>query len=519
MTVLKRERNDEDTLHFPIRYTTSPASVHMDTDRPHEIHALPTRGVSDHGPVSSESSGSPIAADQPRTNHTLSARPTHADQPPSSPLPTPGPSPLLPTSIKPSASQHTLRTDLPIREDTELVIDTTRTRSPGAALHTKLPPIVTIPRPDAEPKPPLPRHSCLRIVEMFSRGSKSSGNDNTQLAPVANSKPNVSSNSGGSSSRRSSVSSSSDKPPSKAASAPAAPPHSQPRSSSPTPATRSDGPIASNGTRATSHEENPTQTQNTSSNMSRHSAAPSKVEEPHHRHLRRRGPSLLPPMPSLRRQTLPPRCLKRARTESDSEHSEDLSPVSPAPPPSPWSLSSSSLNDDGSARPRIKAKGEEGPRDAKRSCVRATGESRGEGQGGFGTKRSLTTATRPMPPSRSNKIGINHMDLLYETKEDKMVCRMCRYALFYCFQYLSVRDMLINSTFFVFRTPNAKDKPIADPKAPATFSTKASWAELVGHCRTAHPRSFEELEKLTPAQVAELRQRLTSSGISGFIVV
>ena len=78
----------------------------------------------------------------------------------------------------------------------------------------------------------------------------------------------------------------------------------------------------------------------------------------------------------------------------------------------------------------------EGGREAKRSCVRSTATATGEGtrrgeeskEKGTGSKRGGGVAARPVPPSRSNKIGINHMDLLYETKEDKMVCRMCRYV-------------------------------------------------------------------------------------------
>ncbi|KAF8223672.1 hypothetical protein L208DRAFT_1070591, partial [Tricholoma matsutake] len=77
-----------------------------------------------------------------------------------------------------------------------------------------------------------------------------------------------------------------------------------------------------------------------------------------------------------------------------------------------------------------------------------------------------------------NKLGINHMDLLYETRQDKMVCRMCS-----------------SSSIVV----------------PKKFPSKASWAELIGHCQEAHPKSCEELEKLSPSQVAELRQRMASS--------
>jgi hypothetical protein len=43
--------------------------------------------------------------------------------------------------------------------------------------------------------------------------------------------------------------------------------------------------------------------------------------------------------------------------------------------------------------------------------------------------KSTSTNVRVRAPVR-NKLGINHMDLLYETRQDKMVCRMCWYVSF-----------------------------------------------------------------------------------------
>lgn len=114
---------------------------------------------------------------------------------------------------------------------------------------------------------------------------------------------------------------------------------------------------------------------------------------------------------------------------------------------------------------------------------------------------TTTTTARCKPASGASrsagggggfKVGINHMDLLYETKGEKMICRMCR-------------------------TPNLKD-PQTPNKVPTTFPIKAGWPELIGHCQKAHPKSFEDLEKLSPAQVAELRQRMTSSKSSIFVL-
>ena len=92
---------------------------------------------------------------------------------------------------------------------------------------------------------------------------------------------------------------------------------------------------------------------------------------------------------------------------------------------------------------------------------------------------------------------------------------MCRYV-----NHLHHHLFSISYTrLFFLKTLNPKDKPIPNPKSPAMFSTEASWAKLVGHCRTAHPRSFEELERLTLAQATELKQVMTSNAFSGFMLV
>jgi hypothetical protein len=62
------------------------------------------------------------------------------------------------------------------------------------------------------------------------------------------------------------------------------------------------------------------------------------------------------------------------------------------------------------------------------------------------------------------------------------------------------------------------DTTTTTPTAPKKFPAKATWAELIGHCQEAHPKSCEDLEKLSPSQIAELRQRMTSSKSPGFML-
>ncbi|KAG6873601.1 hypothetical protein C0995_013974 [Termitomyces sp. Mi166 len=88
---------------------------------------------------------------------------------------------------------------------------------------------------------------------------------------------------------------------------------------------------------------------------------------------------------------------------------------------------------------------------------------------------------------KTNKIGITHMDLLYETRGTKLICRMCRLP--------------------------SKD----EQKTPTvTFPVDAKWVELIGHCQNAHPKLCADLEKLSPSQVQELRQRMQSGKLTGY---
>jgi hypothetical protein len=51
--------------------------------------------------------------------------------------------------------------------------------------------------------------------------------------------------------------------------------------------------------------------------------------------------------------------------------------------------------------------------------------------------KSTSTNVRVRAPVR-NKLGINHMDLLYETRQDKMVCRMCWYVILQASRFIFI---------------------------------------------------------------------------------
>ncbi|KAG6876891.1 hypothetical protein C0992_011415 [Termitomyces sp. T32_za158] len=105
-----------------------------------------------------------------------------------------------------------------------------------------------------------------------------------------------------------------------------------------------------------------------------------------------------------------------------------------------------------------------------------------------GSDVPMATVVEAKESKKTNKIGITHLDLLYETQGTKMICRMCRMP--------------------------SKDEQEMTP--PAIFPGDAKWAELIGHCQSMHPKLCADLEKLSPSQVQELRQRMQSGKLTGY---
>ena len=125
-----------------------------------------------------------------------------------------------------------------------------------------------------------------------------------------------------------------------------------------------------------------------------------------------------------------------------------LSPISPGNPALPRPLSSSLINYDGCLdRPQTKEGRPEGhtelcedlrlwpseraPAGEERKAkitIWTKDKGRGGGSGSRTSPKRNGVAAGPIPQSRRNKIGTNLIDLLYETKEDKMIRRICRYV-------------------------------------------------------------------------------------------
>ncbi|KAF8495125.1 hypothetical protein F5888DRAFT_580533 [Russula emetica] len=85
--------------------------------------------------------------------------------------------------------------------------------------------------------------------------------------------------------------------------------------------------------------------------------------------------------------------------------------------------------------------------------------------------------------SAPRKIGIQHIQLVYETVGETLQCRMC---------LLRKREL-------------DEDTPVA------MYSVSASYSELVGHCEEEHEAALDALACMTPSDIAEMQQRMQSA--------
>ncbi|ETW84787.1 hypothetical protein HETIRDRAFT_444343 [Heterobasidion irregulare TC 32-1] len=101
-----------------------------------------------------------------------------------------------------------------------------------------------------------------------------------------------------------------------------------------------------------------------------------------------------------------------------------------------------------------------------------------EGNANTGAATPSSVAS-PRTPRRV-RLGINHIDLVYATVGEQLMCRMCLHR-----------------------------RQHTDAKLPvASFPLNASGKDLIGHCEESHPAACESLATLRPEEVAEMRQRL-----------
>jgi hypothetical protein len=111
---------------------------------------------------------------------------------------------------------------------------------------------------------------------------------------------------------------------------------------------------------------------------------------------------------------------------------------------------------------------------------------------------SPSTPTKRSLPSRG-KIGIKHIDLLYEKQVQRLVCRMCLYVML-CSISSPVSESVASDR--TRRKSGVASMPVM------TFPLDASWPHLIGHCEHEHPAARNVLERMSPAQVVEMRQRV-----------
>ncbi|KAI0291934.1 hypothetical protein B0F90DRAFT_1671335 [Multifurca ochricompacta] len=91
----------------------------------------------------------------------------------------------------------------------------------------------------------------------------------------------------------------------------------------------------------------------------------------------------------------------------------------------------------------------------------------------------MTMAPTPTtPPSR--KIGIRHIQLVYETVGERLQCRMCL----------------------------LRKREVDEGTRVATYPLSAAYVELVGHCEREYDAALDALICMTPGDIVEMHQRM-----------
>lgn len=76
------------------------------------------------------------------------------------------------------------------------------------------------------------------------------------------------------------------------------------------------------------------------------------------------------------------------------------------------------------------------------------------------------------------------------------------------------RDVLLSTT--TSPQDNNPMTPLPSVKIKKFIQQTATMDELINHCRSEHPKTCRDLEKMGPTQVAEMKQRLKASERLGF---
>jgi len=90
----------------------------------------------------------------------------------------------------------------------------------------------------------------------------------------------------------------------------------------------------------------------------------------------------------------------------------------------------------------------------------------------------VAAAADPAPAPR--KIGIQHIQLVYESVGQTLQCRMCL----------------------------LRKREVDEGTQVATYPAAAAYQELVGHCELEHEAALDALASMTPADIAEMHQRM-----------
>jgi hypothetical protein len=127
---------------------------------------------------------------------------------------------------------------------------------------------------------------------------------------------------------------------------------------------------------------------------------------------------------------------------------------------------------------------------------------------GFVPPESVPAPEHPEDPNTATvavaaaprKIGIQHIQLVYETIGQTLQCRMCLYVVFF--------PSAIPASLKLTCRCRLRKREVDEDTRVATYPSSAAYAELVGHCEQEHEAALDALASMTPSEIAEMHQRM-----------
>ena len=106
------------------------------------------------------------------------------------------------------------------------------------------------------------------------------------------------------------------------------------------------------------------------------------------------------------------------------------------------------------------------------------------------------------PPKKKGRLSVAHVPLMYDIKNGKMICRMCRYV---SRTHRIAPAPSLTHAPRVFRSARV-ERACAGATSTVLDEASATWHQIVGHAEAQHPASVERLVTMSQEEIRLSRQ-------------